>query len=77
MIPTRAVAPDRSRLAFAARRPAGFEAGQAMLEYVVVCAALAVALGIGLGSDDSVLWQLIQGFRVGYQRFSFALSLPT
>lgn len=77
MIPTHAAGPDQPHFAVAVPRPGRFEAGQAMVEYVVVCAALAVALGIGLSSDDSVLWQLIQGFRLGYQKFSFALSLPT
>ncbi|THF64568.1 hypothetical protein E6C76_10915 [Pseudothauera nasutitermitis] len=58
-------------------RLAGRQTGQSMVEYVVVCTALALALGVGLGSDDSALWQLIQNFRLGYQKFSFALSLPT
>lgn len=51
--------------------------GQSMIEYVVVSAALAVALGVGLADDNSALWQMIQNFRLGYERFSFALSLPT
>jgi hypothetical protein len=50
--------------------------GQSMTEYVVVCAALAMALGVGMVDDKSALWQLIQNFQLGYQRFSFALSLP-
>lgn len=53
------------------------QSGQAMIEYVVVCAALALALGVGMTDDDSALWQMIQNFRLGYERFSFALSLPT
>jgi hypothetical protein len=48
-----------------------------MTEYVIVCAALAMALGVGMIDDHSALWQLIQNFRVGYEKFSFALSLPT
>ncbi len=56
---------------------AGRQTGQAMVEYTVVCGALALALGIGLSGEDSALWQLIQGFRLGYQKFSFALSLPS
>ncbi len=51
--------------------------GQAAVEYTVVCAALALALGIGLVDETSVLRQLIDALRVAYQRFSFALSLPT
>lgn len=50
--------------------------GQSSLEYAVVCAALALALGIGMGSDASVLVRLLEAFRVAYQRFAFALSLP-
>ncbi|MBI4998207.1 MAG: hypothetical protein HZC22_15215 [Rhodocyclales bacterium] len=50
--------------------------GQSMTEYVVICAALALALGIGMVDDNSILWQLIKNFQLGYQRFSFALSLP-
>jgi mevalonate kinase len=50
--------------------------GQSSLEYVVVCAALAVALGVGMGSDASVLVQLLDALREAYQRFAFALSLP-
>lgn len=53
------------------------QSGQAMIEYVVVSAALALALGVGMTDDDSALWQMIQNFRLGYERFSFALSLPT
>lgn len=50
--------------------------GQSAIEYTVVCAALALALGVGLVDDTSVLRQLIEALRVAYQRFSFALSLP-
>ncbi|MBR0567420.1 hypothetical protein J5J83_14955 [Azoarcus sp. L1K30] len=60
-----------------ARASLSRQPGQAMIEYVVVCAALALALGVGLTDDDSALWQMIQNFRHGYQHFSFALSLPT
>ncbi|MDE2442292.1 MAG: hypothetical protein KGP14_14835 [Betaproteobacteria bacterium] len=51
--------------------------GQSMTEYVVVCAALAMALGIGMVDDQSVLWQLLQAFQLGYKKYSFALSIPT
>lgn len=50
--------------------------GQSSIEYVVICAALAFALGVGMSSDDSVLKQLLEGFRTGYERISFSLSLP-
>lgn len=51
--------------------------GQSSMEYVVVCAALAFALGIGMASDDSVLKQLLEAFRTGYERLSYSLSIPT
>ena len=60
-------------------RPSVFltaQRGQSMTEYVVICAALAMALGVGMVDDNSALWQLIQNFQLGYKRFSFALSLP-
>jgi hypothetical protein len=46
------------------------------MEYVVVCAAIAFALGVGMVNTDSVLWQLLEALRTAYQNFSFALSLP-
>jgi hypothetical protein len=50
--------------------------GQSSVEYAVVCAALAFALGVGMSSDYSVLKTLLEAFRTGYERISFALSLP-
>lgn len=50
--------------------------GQSSVEYAVVCAALAVALGVGMAGDASVLKQLLDSFGIWYQRFSFALSIP-
>ncbi len=50
--------------------------GQSSIEYVVVCAALAVALGIGMTDNNSVLLQLINAFRLAYTRIAFAYSLP-
>lgn len=52
------------------------QTGQASVEYVVVCAAIAFALGVGMVNTDSVLWQLLDALRTAYQNFSFALSLP-
>lgn len=51
--------------------------GQSSMEYVVVCAALAFALGIGMWNDASVLRELLAAFRTAYQKISFSLSLPT
>lgn len=51
--------------------------GQSMVEYLIICAALALALGIGMADKNSVLWQLLNAFQIAYQKFSFALSLPT
>lgn len=51
--------------------------GQTSMEYVVVCAALAFALGIGMSNDNSVLRELLSAFRTAYQKISFALSVPT
>ena len=53
-----------------------FQVGQSSLEYVVVCAAIALVLGVGMHQDDSILKILLESFRTGYQRISFALSLP-
>jgi hypothetical protein len=50
--------------------------GQASMEYLVVCAALALALGVGMANQDSVLWQLIDAFSTAFRKFSYAISLP-
>jgi hypothetical protein len=50
--------------------------GQSSIEYVVVCAALALALGIGMSDNNSVLVQLIDAFQLAYTRIAFAYSLP-
>ena len=52
------------------------ETGQAMMEYVIVCAALALILGIGMVDNTSVLWELLNSFQTAYKNFSFAISLP-
>jgi hypothetical protein len=46
------------------------------MEFVVVCAALAIALGIGMSGQTSVLQQLLDAFKTAYQNFSYAISLP-
>ncbi|MYN29169.1 hypothetical protein [Duganella levis] len=50
--------------------------GQSSMEFVIVCAALALALGIGMSGDSSVLKQLLDAFKTAYQDFSYAISLP-
>ncbi|MES2161629.1 MAG: hypothetical protein V4476_10775 [Pseudomonadota bacterium] len=50
--------------------------GQSSMEFVLVCAALAIALGVGMGNDASVLKQLLGAFKTAYQNFSHAISLP-
>jgi Flp pilus assembly pilin Flp len=51
------------------------QSGQTAMEYVVVCAALAMALGVGMSDEGSVLLQLLQAFRTAYQKISYALSI--
>ncbi len=55
----------------------GAQRGQSSMEYVIVCAALALVLGVGMVTDSSVLRELIDAFRLAYQKISFAISLPT
>lgn len=50
--------------------------GQSSMEFVIVCTALALALGVNLSSDGSVLKQLLDAFQTAYQNFSYAISLP-
>lgn len=57
-------------------RPIRHSRGQSSMEYVVVCGAIALALGIGMSGPDSVLWQLVQAFGTAYRKFSYAISLP-
>jgi hypothetical protein len=46
------------------------------MEYAVVSMALALALGLDLASNDSVLRQLLDAFRLAYQNLAYAISLP-
>lgn len=57
-------------------KPAHRLRGQSSVEYAVVCAALAFALGVGMVDSNSVLRQLLLALQAAYQKFSFALSLP-
>jgi hypothetical protein len=56
----------------AARR----QRGQSSMEYIVVCGALVLALGIGMSNDQSVLRELLEAFRTPYHNFSYSISLP-
>ena len=47
-----------------------------MVEYVIVSAALAVALGIGMRDEQSVLRAFLDSLRVAYERISFSISQP-
>ncbi len=51
--------------------------GQAMVEYTLLCAMLALALGLGVDVRHSLPWQWLHALHLFFQRFSFALSLPT
>ena len=59
------------------------EHGQSAIEYVVVCAALALALFVPLpGSGDggparSTVQILLDGFEKAYKRFTHSISLPS
>ena len=53
------------------------QSGQSSMEYAIVCAALVFALGIAMLDSNSVLLELIEAFRSSYQKFSFAISLPS
>lgn len=58
---------------FRHRRP---QEGQSSVEYAIVCAALAIALGVGMSGETSVFKQLLAAFKSVYQDFSHAISLP-
>ncbi len=50
--------------------------GQAAIEYVVICAALAIALGVGMADNTSAIRQVINTLQVAYAKFTYAMSLP-
>jgi len=47
-----------------------------MVEYLVLTAAIALALGVGMVDDTSALRQLINAYTSAYRKISFAISLP-
>ena len=52
-----------------------FQRGQAMMEYAVVCGAIALALGISMVSENSVLKQFFDSITTAYDKFSYAISI--
>jgi hypothetical protein len=50
--------------------------GQSTVEYVVLTAAIAMALGVGMLDEGSALHQLLNAFALAYKKISFAISLP-
>lgn len=56
--------------------PPRLHVGQSSVEYLVLCAALATALGIGMVDDASVLKQLLGAIQSAYNNYSHAISLP-
>jgi hypothetical protein len=50
--------------------------GQSSVEYLIVCAILVTALGIGLSTEDSALGQWLQAMRQAYAQWTYAISLP-
>lgn len=59
-----------------AMRGTKMQRGQSSMEYIVVCGALVLALGIGMSNDHSVLRELLEAFRTAYHNFSYSISLP-
>lgn len=46
------------------------------MEYLVVCMALAVALGLAYWNDGSVLKELVEAFQLAYRKIAFSISIP-
>jgi hypothetical protein len=64
-------------------RRSGDQSGQAALEYLVVCAALAFALFVPVQDDPASPDQarttvqiVLDGFQTAYKKISYAISLP-
>ncbi|MBJ7311281.1 hypothetical protein ACFOLJ_27825 [Rugamonas sp. CCM 8940] len=52
------------------------QAGQSSMEFLIVCAMLALVLGVGMVDNKSALKQLLGAFTTAYRNFSYAISLP-
>jgi predicted xylose isomerase-like sugar epimerase len=59
------------------------QAGQSMMEYAVVCGALAFVLFYPIsdvaspGEAKTTVQIVIDGFKLAYKKFSYAISIPT
>ena len=51
--------------------------GQSMAEYLLLTAAIALVLGVGMTDENSALRQLLDAFSLAYRKISFAISLPS
>jgi hypothetical protein len=58
--------------------------GQSMTEYVIACGVLAFVLFVPIAGDaaspggaKTTVELMLDGFKRAYQKFSYALSLPT
>ena len=51
--------------------------GQSMAEYLLLTAAIALVLGVGMTDESSVLRQWLDAFSLADRKMSFAISLPT
>jgi hypothetical protein len=52
------------------------QTGQSSVEYLAICGAIALALGVGMTDDTSVLKQFMDALATGYKKISFAISIP-
>lgn len=64
--------------------PSSRQRGQSMTEYVVACAVMAFVLFVPIAGDaaspggaKTTIELLLDGFKRGFQKFSYAISLPT
>lgn len=61
----------------------GCQRGQSSMEYAFVCAALTAALFVPIQDAESpdrartTVEIILDGFKTAYQKFSYAISLPT
>lgn len=51
--------------------------GQAIVEYLILCATVALVLGVSWSDHGSVAGMLLDALRTLFADFSYALSMPT